>query len=120
MKRFASVQRTFRPLKPLKTQGRLLSKPLAIDQRTRRTGSMRKYLLVAAAGAGLALATPLTASAVPVGAAAIGEAAAATDAVTTVQHWRWGSRGRHWRWGSGGHWRWGSRGGHWRWGSRRW
>jgi hypothetical protein len=30
--------------------------------------------------------------------------------VTTVQHWRWGSR-RHWRWGSWGprpHWRWGS------------
>jgi len=82
---------------------------------------MRKTLIFGLAAAGIGLAGASGASAVPVNGAVIGDLATATDHVTTVQHWRWGSRGGHWRWGSrGGHWRWGGRGGHWRWGSRGW
>ncbi len=80
---------------------------------------MRKILIIGLAVAGIGLAWTSGASALPVNGTVIGDLATATDHVTTVQHWRWGSYGGHWRWGSrGGHWRWGSRGGHWRWGSR--
>jgi hypothetical protein len=82
---------------------------------------MRTILIVGMTVAGIGLAGTSAASAAPVNGAIIGDLATATDHVTTVQHWRWGSYGGHWRWGSrGGHWRWGSRGGHWRWGSRGW
>ncbi len=80
---------------------------------------MRKTLIMGLAIASIGLAGISTSSAVPVNGAVIGALATATDPVTTVQHWRWGSYG-HRRWGSYGHWRWGSRGGHWRWGSRGW
>lgn len=82
---------------------------------------MRKTLIAALATAGIGLFAASGASAAPANGTVIGDAAGAANAVTHVQHWRWGSGG-HWRWGSrGGHWRWGSRGGHWRWGSRgRW
>jgi len=91
---------------------------------------MRTILVVGLTAVGIGLAGTPGASAAPVNGAVIGDLATATDPVTTVQHWRWGSYGGHWRWGSrgghwrwgsfgrGGHWRWGSRGGHWRWGSR--
>jgi hypothetical protein len=72
---------------------------------------MRKTLIIGLAMAGIALVGAPAASAVPVNGTVIGDLATATDPITTVQHWRWGSYGRHWRWGSrGGHWRWGSRG----------
>jgi hypothetical protein len=80
---------------------------------------MRRILIVGLTVAGVGFACTSVASAAPVNGAIIGDLATATDDVTTIQHWRWGSYGGHWRWGSrGGHWRWGSRGGHWRWGSR--
>lgn len=86
---------------------------------------MRSILLATLVAAGIGLVSTAGVSAAPINGAAIGNAASETSQITTVQHWRWGSRGGHWRWGSrGGHWRWGSRpyrGGHWRWGSRgRW
>lgn len=83
---------------------------------------MRTILMAGLVAAGIGLAGTSAGSAAPVNGAVIGDLATATDHVTQVQHWRWGSYGGHWRWGSrGGHWRWGSRGGHWRWGSRgRW
>jgi hypothetical protein len=70
---------------------------------------MRAILLATLVAAGVGLAGTAGVSAAPINGAVIGNAASETSAVTTVQHWRWGS---------GGHWRWGSRGGHWRWGSR--
>jgi hypothetical protein len=78
---------------------------------------MRGTLLAVLVAAGIGIAgTAGVASAAPINGAAIGLAADEANQVTTVQHWRWGSRGGHWRWGSrGGHGRWGSRG---RW--RRW
>jgi hypothetical protein len=87
---------------------------------------MRGFLLAMLVAAGVGLVGSAGVSAAPINGAVIGNAASEASPVTTVQHWRWGSRGGHWRWGSrGGHWRWGSRGGgrggHWRWGSRgRW
>jgi hypothetical protein len=75
-------------------------------------------LIASLAAVGLGLAAMSGASAAPANGAVIGDLAADTGHVTTVQHWRWGSYGRHWRWGSyGRHWRWGSHG-HWRWRSR--
>ena len=72
---------------------------------------MRTILVVGLTAVGIGLAGTPGASAAPVNGAVIGDLATATDPVTTVQHWRWGSYGGHWRWGSrGGHWRWGSRG----------
>ena len=72
---------------------------------------MRKVLIIGLAMVGIGLAGTSGAPALPVGGAVIGDIATATNPVTTVQHWRWRSRGGHWRWGSrGGHWRWGSRG----------
>jgi hypothetical protein len=80
---------------------------------------MRTIIVAGLTAASIGLAATTGASAAPANGAVIGDLATATGHVTTVQHWRWGSRGEHWRWGSrGGHWRWGSRGGHWRWGSR--
>jgi hypothetical protein len=80
---------------------------------------MRTILIVGFAAAGIGLAGTSGVAAAPANGAVIRDLATATDNVTTVQHWRWGSNGGHWRWGSrGGHWRWGSSGGHWRWGSR--
>jgi hypothetical protein len=82
--------------------------------------------MVVAVGFGLAGASGV--SAAPFDGGAIGNAAATTDNVLKVQHWRWGSDG-HWRWGSGGHWRWGSHrrrchhhrwSSHWRCHHRRW
>jgi len=72
---------------------------------------MRGILLAMLVAAGIGLVGSPGVSAAPINGAAIGNAAAATNPVETVQHWRWGSGG-HWRWGSrgGGHWRWGSRG----------
>jgi hypothetical protein len=88
---------------------------------------MRTILIVGMTVAGVGLACISAASAAPVNGAVIGDLATATNQVTTVQHWRWGSGGHyrwgsggHYRWGSGGHWRYGSRGGHWRYGSRGW
>jgi hypothetical protein len=74
---------------------------------------MRQILLAMLVAAGIGLVgTAESASAAPINGVAIGQAADTTSNVTTVQHWRWGSRGGHRRWGSrGGHWRWGSRGG---------
>src|SRR5258707_3090501 len=61
---------------------------------------MRKILIIGLAVAGIGLAWTSGASALPVNGAVIGDLATATDHVTTVQHWRWGSDGGHWRWGS--------------------
>jgi len=78
---------------------------------------MRTILIAMFVAAGIGFVGTSGASAAPAIGAVIHDAAAVTDPVDQVQHWRWGSDG-HWRWGSrGGHWRWGSRGGHWRWGS---
>jgi hypothetical protein len=66
---------------------------------------MRRILLVTlvAAGVGFVVAPP-GASAMPIGGAAIRDAAVATDQVTQVGwHSRWRS---HWRWGSRWHRRW--------------
>jgi len=72
---------------------------------------MRLILIVGLAAAGIALAGTYAVSAAPANGAVIRDVATAIDPVTTVQHWRWRSRGGHWRWASrGGHWRWGSRG----------
>jgi hypothetical protein len=78
---------------------------------------MRMILITGLTAAGIGLAATSGVSAAPVNGTIIGDLAAATQPVTTVQHWRWGSHG-HWRWGSHGHWRWGSHGRHWRWRSR--
>src|ERR1041385_1102192 len=65
---------------------------------------MRGILLAMLVAAGIGLAGSAGVSAAPTNGAAIGNAADETSQVTTVQHWRWGSRGGHWRWGSrGGH-----------------
>jgi hypothetical protein len=81
--------------------------------------AMRTILIAGLTAAGLGLAAISGASAAPVNSAVIGDLANATNPVTTVQHWRYGSGG-HWRYGSrGGHWRYGSYGGgHWRYRSR--
>jgi hypothetical protein len=88
---------------------------------------MRTILLASLVATGIGLAATSSALAVPVNGAAIGDAATATNHLTQVQHWRWGSRGHfrfgsrggHFRFGSfGGHFRFGSRGGHFRFGSR--
>jgi len=72
---------------------------------------MRKTLLTLAATAAIGFAGLSVATAAPMNPAPLTQAGAAINDMTTVQHWRWGSRGGHWRWGSrGGHWRWGSRG----------
>jgi len=70
---------------------------------------MRKIMLTALASAAIGLVAITGAPAAPMNGAAIEGATADMNAVTQVQHWRWGSGG-HWRWGSGGHWRWGSGG----------
>jgi hypothetical protein len=79
---------------------------------------MRTIMIAGLTAMGIGLAATTGAAAAPVNGAVIGDIANATNPVTTVQHWRWGSGG-HWRWGSRGgyHWRWGSHG-HWRWRSR--
>ena len=78
---------------------------------------MRRMFVAMLVAAGIGLVGTSGSSAAPANGGVINDAAARTDPVDQVQHWRWGSGG-HWRWGShGGHWRWGS-GGHWRWGSR--
>ncbi len=80
---------------------------------------MRSMLIAGLTAAGIGLALTAGASAAPVNGAILGDLATATNPVTTVQHWRYGSYGGHWRYGSrGGHWRYGSYGGHWRYGSR--
>jgi hypothetical protein len=70
---------------------------------------MRAILFAMLITIGVALVGTSNVSAAPVGGAAIGEAAAATDITGQVQHWRWGSGGdfhnprrSHWRRGSGG------------------
>ena len=68
---------------------------------------MRAILFAMLIAIGVALVGTSNVSAAPVGGAAIGEAAAATDIAGQVQHWRWGSGGHfarrsHWRWGSRG------------------
>jgi hypothetical protein len=58
---------------------------------------MRTILIVGLAAVGIGLAGTAGASAAPVNGAVIRNLATATDHVTTVQHWRWGSRGwRRW------------------------
>jgi hypothetical protein len=92
------------------------------QQTSKEATAMRTILIVGMTVAGIGLTGISAASAAPVNGAIIGDLAAATGHVTTVQHWRWGSYGGHYRWGSrGGHYRWGSYGGgHYRWGSRGW
>jgi len=68
---------------------------------------MRGILLAMLLAAGIGLVGSAGVSAAPINGSVIGDAANAASPVETVQHWRWGSRGR-----------WGGRGGHWRWGSR--
>ena len=72
---------------------------------------MRAILFAMLIAIGVALVGTSNVSAAPVGGAAVGEAAAATDITGQVQHWRWGSGGgyyghnprrSHWRRGSAG------------------
>jgi hypothetical protein len=64
---------------------------------------VRSVWLAALVAGGVGLVGTAGVSAAPINGAAIGNAASETSAVTTVQHWRWGS-------GGGGHSRWASRG----------
>ena len=54
---------------------------------------MRAVLLAMLVAAGIGLVGSAGVSAAPINGAAIGNAAAATSPVETVQHWRWGSGG---------------------------
>jgi len=59
---------------------------------------MKKVLLVVLTTAAVGLVATPGASAAPINGATIGKSCAAMNAVTQVQHWRWGSGGR-WRGG---------------------
>jgi len=63
---------------------------------------MRAILFAMLMAIGIGLVATSGLSAAPMSGSAIGQATTATDVATTVQHWRWGSRGGHWRWGSRG------------------
>jgi hypothetical protein len=70
---------------------------------------MRTILLAMLVAVGIGfVGTPGT-SAAPANGVVINDAAAATDRVDQVQHWRWGSRRGHWRGGSRRGHRWGRR-----------
>ena len=65
---------------------------------------MRAIILAMLVAVGIGLGFTPSVNAAPASGLAISADADQNSAVTKVQHWRWGSRGRggHWRWGSGG------------------
>jgi hypothetical protein len=58
---------------------------------------MRKFILMALAGAAVAFATPQVASAVPLAPAGLGAAADSMATTEQVHHRSWHHRGRHWK-----------------------
>jgi hypothetical protein len=58
---------------------------------------MRTVLFAILTSLAIGVAAIAGASAAPINGGAVGQACAAMNSVTHVQHWRWGSAGR-WRW----------------------
>jgi hypothetical protein len=58
---------------------------------------MRKFILMALAGAAITFATPQLVSAVPLAPAGLGAAADRVASTEEVHHRRWHHHGRHWK-----------------------